>query len=64
MTNEPEYCAECGFILGVPGDPPTLTCRPCGQKVCGHFCLVEHKRYCASSQEVKARKIAKAWRKR
>ena len=34
------------------------------QKVCDRFSLVEHKRYCASSQEVKARKIAKAWRKR
>jgi len=55
MRNEPEYCAHCGFILGAPVDPPPITCRPCGQKVCDRYCLAEHKRFCAPSKEAKER---------
>jgi len=57
MTNESEYCAECGFIT--TGWPEACTCRPCGQKVCDRYCLAEHKRYCAGAQEAKARKAGR-----
>jgi hypothetical protein len=64
-ATEPEYCADCNFIL--PGEryydrPPHVTCRPCGAKVCDRYCLAEHKRTCTATLERKrgARLKAKA----